>query len=128
LLVRRPWKQLEAAVAELGKEPKDEQLHEVRIRTKRARYAAEAVSPVIGKPARRLGAALAALQSVLGDLQDGAVAEEWLRSTAGEARGATAIVAGQLVAAQHAEMAHARKGWRSVWKAASKKTLRSWMT
>jgi CHAD domain-containing protein len=127
-LVRKPWKQLQSAVAELGNEPEDEQLHEVRIRTKRARYAAEAVSPVMGKPAQRLGAALASLQSVLGDLQDGAVAEEWLRSSATRARGGAAIVAGQLVAVQHAEMALARKRWRTAWKAASKKTLRSWMT
>jgi CHAD domain-containing protein len=122
-LARKPWKQLEAAVDAVGKQPEDEQLHEVRIRTKRARYAAEAVSPVIGKPAQRLGVALAALQSVLGDLQDGAVAEEWLRSTATSGRGAAAIVAGQLVAVQHAEMAQARKRW----KAASRKNLRSWM-
>jgi CHAD domain-containing protein len=127
-LVHKPWKQLEAAVADLGKEPEDEQLHQVRIRTKRARYAAEAVSPVMGKPAQRLGAALAGLQTVLGDLQDGAIAEEWLRSTATGARGAAAIVAGQLIAAQHAEMAQARKRWRTAWKAASKKTLRRWMT
>ena len=127
-LVRKPWKQLQAAVDDLGKHPEDEKLHEVRIRTKRARYAAEAVSPVIGKPAQRLGAALASLQSVLGDLQDGAVAEEWLRSTATRARGAAAIVAGQLVAVQHAEMAQARKRWKAAWDAASRKSLRSWMS
>jgi CHAD domain-containing protein len=127
-LVRKPWRQLEGAVDALGKEPEDAQLHEVRIRTKRARYAAEAVSPVIGKPAQRLGASLASLQSVLGDLQDGAVAEEWLRSTATRARGAAAVVAGQLVAVQHAEMAKARRRWRDAWKAISKKSVRSWMS
>jgi CHAD domain-containing protein len=127
-LVRKPWKQLQAAVAALGDDPEDDKLHEVRIRTKRARYAAEAVSPVMGKPAKLLGGALASLQSVLGDLQDGTVAEEWLRSTATRSRGAAAIVAGQLVAVQHAEMALARKRWKAAWKAASRKSLRSWMT
>ena len=127
-VVRRPWKHLDAAVAALGRQPADEDLHEVRIRAKRARYAAEAVAPVIGKPARKLASALAQVQSVLGDLQDGAVAEAWLRSAAEQADGRQALVAGQLVAVQHRDMATARLGWRTAWKAASKKKLRTWLT
>jgi CHAD domain-containing protein len=127
-LVRKPWKQLAAAVDALGKQPEDEQLHQVRIRTKRVRYAAEAVSPVMGKSARLFGTALASLQSVLGDLQDAAVAEEWLRSAASHARGAAAVAAGQLVAVQHAEMIKARTRWHDAWKTASKKRLRSWLS
>jgi CHAD domain-containing protein len=127
-VVRRPWKHLESAVAALGAAPEDAQLHEVRIRAKRARYASEAVSAVIGKPAARLASALADVQSVLGDLQDAAVAEAWLRTAALSAPGAEAVVAGQLIAVQHHAMARARTHWRSAWKAASKKPLRSWLT
>lgn len=127
-VVRRPWKHLEGAVSSLGDAPEDEQLHEVRIRAKRARYAAEAVAPVIGKPASRLASALAQVQSVLGDLQDAAVAEAWLRSAGTGVRGAQAVVAGELVAVQHQEMAVARRRWREAWKVASKKNLRTWLT
>jgi CHAD domain-containing protein len=127
-VVRRPWKHLESAVGALGSSPQDEQLHEVRIRAKRARYAAEAVAAVIGKPAARLASALADVQSVLGDLQDATVAEAWLRAAASSARGSQAVVAGQLVGVQHQEMERARKQWRAAWKAASKKSLRSWLT
>lgn len=127
-VVRGPWRHLHRAVRALGTSPEDEQLHEVRIRAKRARYAAEAVAPVIGKRARRLAAALAQVQSVLGDLQDAAVAEAWLRAAAEDVVPAQAVVAGQLVRVQHEEMASARRRWRAAWKAASKKDLRTWLT
>ncbi|MDQ1373393.1 MAG: hypothetical protein QOJ09_731, partial [Actinomycetota bacterium] len=127
-VVRRPWKHLESAVAALGDAPADALLHEVRIRAKRARYAAEAVAPVIGKPATQLASALADVQSVLGDLQDAAVAEDWLRAAAASSRGSQAVVAGQLVAIQHQEMERSRRRWRTAWKAAAKKSLRSWLT
>jgi CHAD domain-containing protein len=126
-LVRKPWRKLEAAVDALGKDPEDELLHQVRILAKRTRYAAEAAGPVLGKVAQRFASAVANVQSVLGDLQDGAVAEEWLRSTAMRARGAAAVAAGELVAVQRGEMAAARKQWRAAWKTASKKSLRSWI-
>jgi CHAD domain-containing protein len=126
-VVRRPWKHLAGAARSLGKHPADEKLHEVRIRAKRARYASEAVAPVVGKPARRLAAALADVQSALGDLQDGAVAEGWLRSAIQGTEPAEAVAAGQLIAVQHQEMAAARRHWRTAWKAASEKSLRTWL-
>ena len=54
-------------------------LHAVRIRAKRSRYAAEAVTPALGQPARRFAKAVAGLQEVLGDHQDAVVAATWLR-------------------------------------------------
>ena len=44
-LVRKPWKKLRKAVRALDDDPPDEELHAVRIRAKRCRYAAEAVAP-----------------------------------------------------------------------------------
>src|SRR4051794_34386619 len=81
-LVRRPWQHLNAAVDAVGKESEDELLHEVRKRAKQARYASEAVVGVVGKPASQLAGAVADVQEVLGGLQDGVVAEEWLRKAA----------------------------------------------
>src|SRR5207249_11170533 len=52
-LVAGRWRQLARAVGRLGPEPGDAALHRVRIRAKRARYAAEAVAPVVGARARR---------------------------------------------------------------------------
>nr|MBA2641326.1 CYTH and CHAD domain-containing protein [Actinomycetota bacterium] len=65
-LVRRPWRSLAKRVKALGDAPTDEDLHDIRIRTKRVRYAAEAVSPLVGRQARAFAGAAAALQEVLG--------------------------------------------------------------
>ena len=126
-LVRRPWKHLRRAVAELGDDPPDHALHEVRIRAKRARYAAEAASPVIGKPARKLAAACAEVQGVLGDMQDAVVAEAWLRHEATSMSPGHALTAGELVALQRQDKAACRAAWSEAWKAASRKQLVSWL-
>ncbi len=76
----------------------DEDLHNVRIRAKRARYAAEAAAPVWGKPARKLASAVAGVQTVLGDLQDAVVTDAWLRRVSDDQVSvAEAFVAGELV-------------------------------
>lgn len=126
-LAARPWKKLKRAVDDLPDEPPDDDLHAVRIRAKRSRYASEAVAPVVGKPARRLAAAVADLQTVLGDHQDAVVAEAWLREAA---KGSTIpkLVAGELIALQRVEAANCRKAWPRVWKRAGKKRLRTWLS
>lgn len=126
-LVRRPWKHLRGAVDCLGDDPPDEALHEVRIRAKRMRYAAEAVAGVAGRPARQLAAAVAALQGVLGDMQDAVVAETWLRRHATGVTVGQAMVVGQLITLQRQQQAACRAEWTKPWKAASKKGLRKWL-
>ncbi|HEX3213065.1 MAG TPA: CHAD domain-containing protein, partial [Actinomycetota bacterium] len=126
-LVRKPWKKLRKEVRKAGDDPADEQLHQIRIRAKRARYAAEAVEPAFGKPAEDFADAVADIQSVLGDHQDAVVGEAWLREAAGTARRDVALVAGMLIAAERAAAASTRDGWRPVWKAANDKQLRAWL-
>jgi len=125
-LAARPLKKLRAAAKALGNEPTDDELHSLRIRAKRCRYAAEAVAPVVGKPARRFAAAVAELQTVLGDHQDAVVAESWLRREAAEGA-VPELVAGELIALQRVEAAACRRAWPDVWKRARKKRLRQWL-
>jgi CHAD domain-containing protein len=127
VLVRRPWKHLQQAVDQLGEDPPDEALHEIRIRAKRMRYAAEAVAGVIGKPARQLAVAVAGVQGVLGDMQDAVVAETWLRRQASSGPASRALVAGELVTLERQKQAACRKDWVRPWKTASKKSLRKWL-
>jgi CHAD domain-containing protein len=126
-LVAKPWKRLRKAVRKAGDDPTDEELHQIRIRAKRARYAAEAVEPVIGSPAGRFADAAADLQDILGDHHDAVVGEQWLRQAAGSARRDVALVAGLLIAAERANAAATREGWRSVWKALDRPKLRAWL-
>lgn len=126
-LVRGPWKHLTKAVEALSDHPEDEALHDIRIRAKRARYAAEAAAPVMGKPALRFAKAVAGVQSVLGDLQDAVVAEEWLRRSGAKGPAMQALVAGELIGVQRMAMAESRAHWRAAWDEVSSKKLRSWL-
>jgi len=117
-LVRKPWRVLKAgALAARGDVP-DEQLHDLRIRAKRCRYAAEAASAATGKNAAKFAREVAALQDVLGELHDAVVAEAWLRdrSAAPRVHETALFAAGELVALQRDAAERARMGWPGVWK------------
>jgi CHAD domain-containing protein len=125
--VRARWRRLRGTVLDAGGDPPDEVLHQIRIRAKRCRYAAEAAAPVFGEPARTFAKAVAGLQEVLGEQHDAVVAEAWLRRAVASARRDEAFAGGQLVAVERTRAAAARQRWRPVWAAASRKRLRSWL-
>jgi CHAD domain-containing protein len=126
-VVRKPWKKLRDEVEDLGDNPSDEALHRVRIRAKRARYAAEATIPVFGKPARRFGRALAEIQDVLGDHQDAVVARAWLAKSGSECSPTEAFAAGMLAEIQTRTAEEARAEFPAVWAAARAPKLRKWL-
>jgi CHAD domain-containing protein len=124
-VMERPWKHLRSALDGLPDDAPDADLHLARIRTKRARYAAEAVGSVFGKRAHAFARAAAELQDVLGEHQDAVVAQTWLREAAtGGAR--RVFVAGEIAMLEHEAAARARGRWRDVWKRLSRKRLRFW--
>lgn len=125
-LVRAPFDWLMQTTLELPAEPADPDLHRIRIRAKRVRYAAEAVAPVIGRKAVRFAAAAAALQDTLGELQDAAVAHAWLSQLA-QLHPAVAFTAGQLAGFELIRAESARAGWRTAWRKLKHPKLRSWM-
>jgi CHAD domain-containing protein len=127
-LVRKPWKHLRNAVDDLPDPAPDAALHQVRIRAKRARYAAEVVEPAFGKAARNFAKAVTEVQDVLGEHQDSVVAAAWLRANAltlGDPR--AVYVAGELGAMERAAAETSRATWPKVWKKASAKPLRDWL-
>jgi CHAD domain-containing protein len=126
-VVRRPWKKLRRAVDALGEPPTDEALHEVRIRAKRCRYAAEAAAEAFGKPARRFAAAIAKIQDVLGTHQDTVVARNWLAKTASECPPAEAYALGMLAETEQREALDARAAFPGIWRRARRKQLRNWL-
>lgn len=127
-LVRRPWSKLAKAAKAAGPDAPDEVLHDIRIRAKRCRYAADVAALVIGKPAARFGAAVATVQEVLGDHHDACVTRAWLRTAAASADAPTALVAGQLIAKADAHADDGRRAWPEAWKQASRGRLRTWLT
>jgi CHAD domain-containing protein len=127
-LVRKTWRRLAGAVERLDADPSDEDLHEIRKRAKRARYAAELSAGVLGKGADKFAGRLERLQDVLGELQDAVIAERRLRLLARDRlESGPAFAAGTLGCAEREARADARDGWRNVWKAARAKRLRRWL-
>lgn len=109
---------LRREVRALGAHPADPALHALRIRGKRARYAAELAARE-GDRAKATAAFVReakAFQDAIGDHQDAIVAEERLRTLAAAARGGTALAAGRLVERQRRRRAEARGAWPAVWK------------
>ena len=124
-LAAGPWRRLRSAVKQLPETPVDPELHRIRILAKRARYAAEAVAPVVGKAADAFARAAAKLQTILGEHQDSVTAQAWLRSA--RISGRRAFVAGELIAMEHVAAEDARAKWPEIWKALDRKSLRDWM-
>jgi CHAD domain-containing protein len=99
---------LRKAVRKLPDTPANEQLHAVRKKGKRARYAAElAGQKELVKRAKKL-------QDVLGEHQDAVVAAERLRELAAGAP--EALVAGRLVEREEERRLEARAAWPKAWR------------
>ncbi|GAA1895895.1 CYTH and CHAD domain-containing protein [Streptantibioticus ferralitis] len=88
--VRRDHRRLARRVTESLSLPpgtgRDLALHDARKAAKRARYAVESARPVLGTPAERHRARLAALQKLLGEHQDSVMCREAILRLADEAR------------------------------------------
>jgi CHAD domain-containing protein len=98
------------AVHKLPEDPADEQLHSVRKKGKRARYAAELAGwKTSVRRAKRL-------QDVLGEHQDAVVAAGRLRELAAAATPEQALAAGRLVEREEERRLEARAAWPKAWK------------
>ncbi|HWT05173.1 MAG TPA: CHAD domain-containing protein [Xanthomonadales bacterium] len=111
------WSTLRKRVRRRTRPPSERELHGIRIAAKRVRYAAEAVAPVAGRPARTLARAAERLQTVLGDEHDSVVACRRLRELAGEPH---AFLAGELAALENLARLEARATWRKAWRKAKR--------
>jgi CHAD domain-containing protein len=126
-LARRPWSSLEKAADRLATGSADEEFHQVRVRAKRARYAADVAALVIGRPAERLADEVARVQDLLGEHQDACVARDWLRRAAIDVEAPAAFVAGELSVLQDSEASAHRAAWPAAWSRANKGKLRAWL-
>jgi CHAD domain-containing protein len=106
----------------------DAALHEARKAVKRTRYAAEAVIPVSGKPARRLARQMKRVQSVLGEHQDAVIAGEVARQLGMSAHlaGENAFSYGLLHELESDSRVRLRAQAGKVWRKASRRKYRDW--
>ena len=78
-LAKDEFTKLRDAIRQAGPTPINATIHETRIKTKRARYAAELAEPTVGKPATRFINKACVVQNVLGMHQDAIQAEAHIR-------------------------------------------------
>jgi CHAD domain-containing protein len=107
----KPFRKLRKAVDAAGPDPEDQVLHDLRIRGKKLRYAAELAG---GKQVKRLVKATKRLQDVLGEHQDACVAEQRVRALVAE-DAAEAFIAGRLVERERNRQAAARAQWHEAY-------------
>jgi len=109
---------------------RNERLHEVRKAAKRARYAAETMAPVYGRPAKRFAKAAKRVQSILGDQHDAVVAQSELREIGVRTYldGENPYTYGLLQGVEQANAAALDAKYRRAWKRASRKSLRRWLS
>jgi CHAD domain-containing protein len=121
------FKKLRKAVKALRKDPNDDDLHAVRLRVKRARYAAELAQPIVGRPAERFVARTKKLQDILGEYQDAVVAEGRLRSLVDDdRRSPVGLLASRLVKRQRARRQAAQMDFFEQWPKLERRGHKAW--
>ena len=126
-IARREWRRLRRAAGELADEPEDQELHDLRIRVKRARYAAEFAAPFLADRRERFVTATKALQDVLGDHQDACVAGEQLRTLAQAASSVqAAFAAGRLAEREQARRVAMREQFPAAWERLARAGREAW--
>jgi CHAD domain-containing protein len=123
-LAHKEFKRLKKRVRRLPEQPTDDDLHDVRIFGKRARYAAEFAAPTMARDATEFVRRAKGLQDVLGEHQDSCIAEVQIWQLAAAVRDTdAAFAAGVVVERERGERRRARekfpKAWRSLKHAAS---------
>lgn len=96
---------LRRTIVDLPESPADDELHDLRKKAKKARYAAELAVPESSRRMEKLVDALKELQDLIGEHQDAVVAEERLRQLA---RARTAVAAGRLIERERVRRREAR--------------------
>ena len=126
-LAAKEFKKLRKTADALPETPSDADLHAVRIKAKRARYAAELAGPVVGRAAERFVDKAKKLQDILGEHQDAVVAEGRLRELFDGVRGRRAgFVAGRLVERQRARRLSARAAFSTYWPKVERRGRKAW--
>ena len=131
-LLSRDLTRLRRAVRSIdaGGDPvaRDGAIHEARKKAKRLRYAAEAATPALGKPASKLAASVKQMQEALGLHQDSVAARQRLREYAVQAHldGDNPFTLGRLHALEQARAERSEADFARLWKAFSRKQASRW--
>jgi CHAD domain-containing protein len=131
--VRRAYRQAERRMRRARQTPagpaRDVALHQARKSARRARYAAEAVAPAAGQPARKFAGQMKRIQSVIGDHHDTVAARQEARDLGIGAylAGENAFTYGLLHEREFHRAQQLEARARRDWQRASRRRYRRWM-
>ena len=125
-IARKEFRRLARSAERITPSSADEELHALRIRGKRARYAAELAETATGKRTRKFLKEAKRFQDVVGEHQDAVVAAEHLRELAARAGREAAFAAGLLGERQDARRAAARDDLPAAWQRLERAGRRAW--
>jgi CHAD domain-containing protein len=120
------WKRLRKAVQKLPGRPSADDLHAVRIKVKRARYAAELARAAAGERGKRFINQAKKLQDILGDLQDAVVIEQYLHDAIDHTEPAQAL-GKDLVKRQRKRRKKARTAFFEEWPKLKRRGREAWI-
>lgn len=120
------WKRLRKAVQKLPGRPSTDELHAVRIKVKRARYAAELARAAAGARGKRFIRQAKKLQDILGDLQDAVVIEQYLHDAIDRTEPAQAL-GEHLVKGQRKRRKKARAAFFEEWPKLKRRGQEAWI-
>ena len=126
-LAKQEFTKLRNAIRQVGHAPNNTKIHETRIKTKRARYAAELAEPTVGKPATRFIIKACVVQDVLGMHQDAIQAEAQVRAFLKQSTSVrAAFVAGRMVERQRQRRERAKKKMPRLLRGLLKRGEKAW--
>jgi CHAD domain-containing protein len=126
-LAKSAFTKLRKAIRRLESSPNNARLHEIRIKTKRARYAAQLAALADGKAVARFIKTAGTVQDVLGMHQDAIQAEAHVRAFLKHSTNVrAAFVAGRMVERQRERREQAKKKIRTLWKKLLKRGEKAW--
>jgi CHAD domain-containing protein len=126
---RKTRRRMRTALKVPAGKPREVALHDVRKAAKQARYAAEAVAPVLGRDAARFGNRMKKLQTVLGDHQDTVVGRQLARrlGIAAQLAGESAFSYGLFYGRDACDGARLQAKAMRAWREASRARYRHWL-
>jgi CHAD domain-containing protein len=126
-LAARTFNKLRKVIRQAGSSPSSATIHEIRIKTKRARYAAELAATVVGKQAIRFIKKARVVQDVLGMHQDAIQAEAHVRAFLKQSSNVrAAFVAGRMVERLRTRRAKASMEMPTLWEGLLKRGDQAW--
>ena len=121
------FRKLRRCVQKWDKNCSNEDLHRIRIRAKRARYAAELAEQSMGKPASLFIRQIKKFQDLLGSHQDAVITEQRLRELLPSSKSVEAgFSVGQIVERLRMRREHVRNQFIACWKKLRKRGKDAW--